>query len=309
MLGNLSKILIKAPSFFNNQQQNQQNNQKETLKKIPEENVVDPFYQINYIKNRENKNNGIYYFKEKDFWKKNLKLDMNFNHNKRLLYNLNISPLDFKKLDYEQGLDINKNNADNQNIDYFNKKRKLSNLSTKNPIRTIRGEKNYNIYKKIFLLNKDNLNDTEKTLKTESNKTNDKLFLKTEENQKKHNKTHNNRYNTNEDNTNFNNNKNNIVINENNNSINSVDKKEINKFPKNINPYKSQESLFQENIDKKLTSLILVKPEIKEQLKSINRSMVGQRDYYVYQKFGRFNSPNPFYESMKKKEEMNKLLK
>ena len=34
--------------------------------------------------------------------------------------------------------------------------------------------------------------------------------------------------------------------------------------------------------------------------------MVGQRDYYVYQKFGRFNSPNPFYESMKKKEEMNK---
>ena len=86
-------------------------------------------------------------------------------------------------------------------------------------------------------------------------------------------------------------------------------KKEIYKFPKDIKTFRSQESLFQDNIDQKLISLILVKPKIKEQLKSINRSMVGQRDYYVYQQSGRFHSPNPFYESMKRKEEMNKLMK
>ena len=86
-----------------------------------------------------------------------------------------------------------------------------------------------------------------------------------------------------------------------------IKNKGIYKFVKNRKPNKSQESLFQDNIDKKLISLISVKPQIKEQLKSINRSMVGQRDYFIYQKSGRFNSPNPFYESMKKKEEMNLL--
>ena len=86
-----------------------------------------------------------------------------------------------------------------------------------------------------------------------------------------------------------------------------IKNKGIYKFDKNRKPFKSQESLFQDNIDKKLVSLISVKPQIKEQLKSINRSMVGQRDYFIYQKSGRFNSPNPFYESMKKKEEMNIL--
>ena len=297
MLGNLSKVLIKAPGFFNNHNNIIQNNQKESLQQIPEENMLDPFYQIIHIKNKENNINN-YYFKEKDFWKKSLKLDMNFNHNKRLLNKLNFSSKDNKKPEYEKLLiDININNPENKEINYFNKKRKNSNYS-KNPPKTIRNEKNLNIYKQIFFLNKNNLNDNEINLKTESNGINDKnkTFVKTDGNKTKIEKAISD----------------NILYTEENKNIKEMDNKEIKnkgiyKFVKNRKPNKSQESLFQDNIDKKLISLISVKPQIKEQLKSINRSMVGQRDYFIYQKSGRFNSPNPFYESMKKKEEMNIL--
>ena len=297
MLGNLSKVLIKAPGFFNNHNNIIQNNQKESLQQIPEENMLDPFYQIIHIKNKENNINN-YYFKEKDFWKKSLKLDMNFNHNKRLLNKLNFSSKDNKKPEYEKLLiDININNPENKEINYFNKKRKNSNYS-KNSLKTIRNEKNLNIYKQIFFLNKNNLNDNEINLKTESNGINDKnkTFVKTDGNKTKIEKAISD----------------NILYTEENKNIKEMDNKEIKnkgiyKFVKNRKPFKSQESLFQDNIDKKLISLISVKPQIKEQLKSINRSMVGQRDYFIYQKSGRFNSPNPFYESMKKKEEMNIL--
>jgi hypothetical protein len=297
MLGNLSKVLIKAPGFFNNHNNIIQNNQKESLQQIPEENMLDPFYQIIHIKNKENNINN-YYFKEKDFWKKSLILDMNFNHNKRLLNKLNFSSKDNKKPEYEKLLiDININNPENKEINYFNKKRKNSNYS-KNPPKTIRNEKNLNIYKQIFFLNKNNLNDNEINLKTESNGINDKnkTFVKTDRNKTKIEKAISD----------------NILYTEENKNIKEMDNKEIKnkgiyKFVKNRKPNKSQESLFQDNIDKKLISLISVKPQIKEQLKSINRSMVGQRDYFIYQKSGRFNSPNPFYESMKKKEEMNIL--
>ena len=297
MLGNLSKVLIKAPGFFNNHNNIIQNNQKESLQQIPEENMLDPFYQIIHIKNKENNINN-YYFKEKDFWKKSLILDMNFNHNKRLLNKLNFSSKDNKKPEYEKLLiDININNPENKEINYFNKKRKNSNYS-KNSLKTIRNEKNLNIYKQIFFLNKNNLNDNEINLKTESNGINDKnkTFVKTDGNKTKIQKAISD----------------NILYTEENKNIKEMDNKEIKnkgiyKFVKNRKPNKSQESLFQDNIDKKLISLISVKPQIKEQLKSINRSMVGQRDYFIYQKSGRFNSPNPFYESMKKKEEMNIL--
>ena len=297
MLGNLSKVLIKAPGFFNNHNNIIQNNQKESLQQIPEENMLDPFYQIIHIKNKENNINN-YYFKEKDFWKKSLILDMNFNHNKRLLNKLNFSSKDNKKPEYEKLLiDININNPENKEINYFNKKRKNSNYS-KNPPKTIRNEKNLNIYKQIFFLNKNNLNDNEINLKTESNgiKDKNKTFVKTDGNKTKIEKAISD----------------NILYTEENKNIKEMDNKEIKnkgiyKFVKNRKPNKSQESLFQDNIDKKLISLISVKPQIKEQLKSINRSMVGQRDYFIYQKSGRFNSPNPFYESMKKKEEMNLL--
>ncbi len=81
------------------------------------------------------------------------------------------------------------------------------------------------------------------------------------------------------------------------------------KFPKIVNIYRSQESIFQDNVDQKLESLSLLKPQIKEQLKSKNRSMVGQRDYLLYKQLGKYKLRNPFCESIKIKEEMNYYLK
>ena len=287
MFGNLSKILIKAPVFFNND--------KKPLEKIPEENTIDPFYQIKNIKIRNKKHNNIY-FKEKDFWTKNIKLDMNFNHNKRLLRKLHLSPNDIRIEEYEKGKNnFIEKNGEHRDINCYNKKRDFSNVTMNNHIKTIRDKKNLNIYKKIFLLNKNNINDADITLKTESNKMN---ATNEKRDKIKKNKTLIlNRYNTEVNDTNQ------------YTKENELDKKEIYKFPKNIKSIRSQESLFQDNIDKKLISLILVKPKVKEQLKSINRSMVGPRDYYIYQQSGRFNSLNPFYESMKRKEEKNNLIK
>ena len=287
MFGNLSKILIKAPVFFNND--------KKPLEKIPEENTIDPFYQIKNIKIRNKKHNNIY-FKEKDFWTKNIKLDMNFNHNKRLLRKLHLSPNDNRIEEYEKGKNnFIEKNGEHRDINCYNKKRDFSNVTMNNRIKTIRDKKNLNIYKKIFLLNKNNINDADITLKTETNKMN---ATNEKRDKIKKNKTLIlNRYNTEVNDTNQ------------YTKENELDKKEIYKFPKNIKSIRSQESLFQDNIDKKLISLILVKPKVKEQLKSINRSMVGQRDYYIYQQSGRFNSLNPFYESMKRKEEKNNLIK
>ena len=295
MLGNLSKVLIKAPGFFNNQKDN-------TLRKIPEENYLDPFNQINQIKNKDKSLNKIYY-KEKDYWRKNFMLDMNFNHNKRLLHKLNLSGMHNKTNEYEKGAkDLSKNNGENKDINYLSKIRQNPSLSMNNPIKTIRREKNLNIYKNIFLLNNNNFNDTEINLGTDSSKMDNKnkKFLYTESNNnKKHRSIINQRYNTEE---NYD-----TILNKEKNEF--IKNKEKYKFPKKMKAIRSQEKLFQDIIDQKFISLISVKPKIKEQLKSINRSMVGQRDFYVYQKSGRFNSPNPFYESMKRKEEMNKLLK
>ena len=79
----------------------------------------------------------------------------------------------------------------------------------------------------------------------------------------------------------------------------------ISEFPDIYKSLKSQENLFQDRLDKKFNSLKLIKPEIKEQLKTKKRSMVGRQDYLKFQK--QFNSgfQNPFYESMKIKEELD----
>ena len=300
MLGNLSKVLIKAPLFFNNKTQIKRKN---TLQKIPEENILDPFYQINHIKKRGNSLSSIY-FKEKDFWRKNLKLDINFNNNKRLhKYDFHSVEMDLDKEHKEQNLLFLDNNNLNKN-DILKQNRRYFNFTSDNPIKTSKGRnKNVNIYKQIFLLQKDNnnLNDSDISLKSDDRM---RSFLNTENNNIKRDSptfinSYKNKYiNTNEENVNINNSF------ENANNI-----KERNRLPKIPKSFKSQESLFQDNIDKRLISLISVKPKIKEQYKSINRNMVGQRDYFVYQKSGRFDSSNPFYESINKKEELLNNIK
>ena len=298
MLGNLSEVLIKVPTIFINKTQR---NIKNSLHKIPEENILDPFYQIKHIQKRGNSLSNIY-FKEKDFWKKNSKLDINFNNNKRLYkYDFPREEIDLDKTQKEQNRIFLVNNNSNK-IDNYNNNIRFYNFSPNIQIKTSNEKtQNFNIYKKILVNQKDNPNnlfDTDILLKTDDRS---RLFLNTENNTLKRNtSTVINRY----KNKNINITEENIIV---NNSSENLNKEGKIKFPK-ILSFKSQESLFQDNIDKRLISLISVKPKIKEQYKSVNRNMVGQRDYYIYQKLGRLYSLNPFYESINKKEELFKII-
>ena len=74
MFGNLSKNLVKAPHYFNNNIDTEPN----LYSKIAQENILDTFSNLRKINSR---NNTTRYFKERDFIKKNLKIDLNYNNN------------------------------------------------------------------------------------------------------------------------------------------------------------------------------------------------------------------------------------
>ena len=76
-------------------------------------------------------------------------------------------------------------------------------------------------------------------------------------------------------------------------------------FPPIYKALKSQENLFQDKLDKKFNSLKLLKPEIKEQLREKNRNMVGKNQFLRYLNQSKIMFQNPFYESIKLKEEIN----
>ncbi len=288
MLGNLSKVLIKAPGFFNNNMNRQSNNIKESKNNIKEENVLNPFNSINIISKRGNSLNGIY-FREKDFWKKNNIPEMNFNNNKRLLYNLNISSLKSLKRDSY----INQSQKRISNNMIKNRERYIYNDS---PVSTNGIIKNKNRSKYINSLLKSDIR-----LRTDGNRsiTNRQNIF--------NNSIHKNiKININDNLNRYDEEKSEIEEGKNNNTINT---EKSYKFPKIQNGFKSQESLFQDNADKKFTSLISVKPQIKEQLKTKNRCMVGKREFFNFKNSGKIDAYNPFYESIKIKEEMNNILK
>ena len=237
MLGNLSKVLYKTPGFFNNNN----NNDLKSINNIKEEITLTTY-------NSKNNNNiNHLYFREKDFWKKNYEPEINFNHNKRLSFYLNISPRKQQIIKTDNILiNLNKNIRFNT----INKKRGAKNLLTESPIINKKNKtNNFSIYKNNNNIynNKNDIFTSDIRLKTDSNK----------------------------------------IIDEKGNNIFKINKNEYNKnknykFP---NIFKSQEALFQDNADNKLNSLILIKPEIKEQLKTKNRCMVGKRDFIRYLNF------------------------
>ena len=281
MLGNLSKLLIKAPNFFNN------NTTQNTLKNNNNENPN--IFTLNNEINKYNYKFNNIYFRERDFWFKNYEPDINFNHNRRLLLNSRKFPL--KKL---------ANNFIHPTISENKKNTRYSNV---------------NINRNMYLLTDNQINNSDKLIiknnysiysisptNSKNNKTNNlkEMSSKTEHNNIKNRKSFN--INTNLDliSTHLNDEKitDNIKENRKNNRY-----KFNSEFPSIHKTLKSQEILFQDRLDKKFNSLKLIKPEIKEQLKTKNRSMVGRKDFLKYQQIKKENSQNPFYESMKIKEE------
>ena len=263
MLGNLSKILFKAPGLFNNSLE-----QKEILNNNREGYTLNSFNTINI---NDNKLNSLY-FREKDFWKKNYEPEINFNHNKRISFYLIKSPKRHLTINTDSNANANTINLNKRRFNTVNKKKKYPYLLT-----DIREKLNLNInnnfsaYKNNNIFHKKNIFENIR-LKTEAN---EDVVIK-------------DRYiNLFDKKSTF---KNNTIKSDKISTINNI--------------FKSQEILFQDNVDNKFRSLILVKPEIKEQLKEKNRSMVGKRDYYKYLNYRR-KINNPFYETIKMKEEMN----
>lgn len=267
MLGNLSKVLIKAPSFFNNNM--------ETIDYIDSSNNIQEGYTLNSLNSYNSKKditNNSLYFRESDFWKHNFEPEINFNHNKRLSFSLS------KEL-RRQKSSVNNNKINNLNrINRFNTIRKIDKYLLTNNQRDIKPyiKNNFSIYKNNSVYKK-TFSENDRRLKTESNRLiKDKIKL-------------------------F---KNNLY---NNIKYNYYESPKHYKFPKIHNIFKSQETLFQENTDYKFKTLKLIKPEIKEQLKTKNRSMVGKKEFLKYLRLNRVNLQNPFYESIKMKEDLNEI--
>jgi hypothetical protein len=285
MLGNLSKLLIKAPNFFNN------NTTQNTFKNVPKfNNNENPnIFNLNNEINKYNYKYNNIYFRERDFWLKNYEPDINFNHNRRLFLNSKKSPL--KKLTYNfihPTISENKKNTRYSN-DNINRNMYLLTDNQINNSDKLIIKNNYSIYRISPTNSKNNKINNLK-----------EMISKTEHNDIKNRKSFNISTNSDLISIHLNDEKitDNIKENKKNNRY-----KFNSEFPSVHKTLKSQEILFQDRIDKKFNSLTLIKPEIKEQLKTKNRSMVGRKDFLKYQQIKKEKLQNPFCESMKIKEE------
>ena len=257
MLGNLSKLLFKAPRFLENKRECKT---IDFLDEIREENIST---SLNY---KSSNNNKSFYFKEKDFWKNNFEPQINFNRNKRLSSYGNLTP---NRRQYLKKNHINLFKSSKYKIITIKENRTYT--LTDSPINNRNNlSNNYSIYNK-------NTIGSDVRLKTDSNI----------------NKVKNK----------------NKFLNINLFPLISInkryDKENTKKFPQIYNSFKSRETLFQDKADNKLKSLISIKPEIKEQLKEKNRLMVGQKDFLRYLNFRKWFPYDPFYESIKVKDEIN----
>ena len=282
MLGNLSKILIRVPDFFNNSSLNT-TKQIDKLNNSENQNIL---FLNNRKENRKYRLNKIY-FREKDFWLNNFGSEMNFNNNKR-------SPISLKNFSLKS--------LSNKNI-------YLKNIETQNNSKTINQESS-----KYLLTDNQRLNNDKSKLRTinniykikgfneENNDIRNEIRLKSESNQITKRTSLN-------INTNFNGDSNNInkIINENKKNNDKINRKykRQSEFPSIYKALKSQENLFQDKLDRRFNSLKLLRPEIKEQLREKNRNMVGKNEFLRYLNQSRAMLQNPFYESIKLKEETN----
>ena len=281
MLGNLSKILIRVPDFFNNSSSNA-TKQLENLNKNKKQKV---YFSNNKIKDRKYR----IYFRERDFWLNNYELEMNFNHNKRSPISLKNSPL--KSISNKNIYEFNSENKNN--INTINQEGNKYFLTDHQPQR----------YDKSRLRTINNIHKISR-LNTENNDISEELRLKYESNQitkrKSFNLDNNTERGINIKEKNINEDK------KNNDKIFKNKKYKIkSEFPPIYKALKSQENLFQDKLDKKFNSLKLLKPEIKEQLREKNRNMVGKNQFLRYLNQSKIMFQNPFYESIKLKEEIN----
>ena len=289
MLGNLSKSLVKTPGYFYNIQNKNSNTYK--LTKMNKQHLLDTY--SNFIKTPKNINNSKHsfrYFKEGDFTRRNLFLDLNYNNNvrKEIIPKIKTSPTKtFEELIYENK--NNKNNKSNSTIRTKTVNEIFSPISTNK-------RNNFKNFLSQTLITKDKIKDFNDSITSRTNNLIDKI--------------------NNMNSLNYYYNKYTKKFTKGYSDISSL-KNKINdgqylispikfKFPNCINNFKSQDNIFRDSMDSKLNSLSSLSPKIKEDLKIKNRNYVSKNEYFRYQNLWSSNSKNPFFETTKYMESENK---
>ena len=295
MFGNLSKSLIKAPHYFNNITDIEQNQ----LSKISRNNLLDTYSNIRKLNSR---NDNYRYFKEKDFLKKNLILDLNYNNNFRkevtphvrtkqcisfeefIFGNSNINTNNNTKNITKQSL-YNTNISNRENIT----KRSYINKSVESKLSPISTHKKFKNFLEEKLISKDSIEEFNDQVKININNLIDKI------------------------------NQNSLKLNSFENTLGKNGKNRIDNLKEYINRntvveapvklkfpdiyIKGQDTLYRETMDQKMNSLSMISPKIKEQLKSKNRVFASGKDFYRYNNSYSMYKKNPFCESVKYIEE------
>ena len=293
MFGNLSKTLIKAPHYFNNNIDTDPNNTRKSG-----EFLLDTYSNIRQINTR---NSNTRYFKERDFAKKNLSLDLNYNNN----YRKRIIPtvVTNKNISFEEFI-FGNSNFNSKNTSqiatkkslYKTNKSNITNLTNRSKMNKSVDEKKNNFSKfQNFLdknlIPKNSIEEFNKQVDSNINYLIGKINQNSLNFNQEENKLEKRRINRIENLKNY--------INK-----NTVVEPPVKlKFPDIF--IKSNDTLYRDAMDQKMNSLSMISPKTKEQLKSKNRVFASGKDYYRYNNFYNMYKQNPFYESVKYIEENN----
>lgn len=300
MFGNLSKNLVKAPHYFNNNIDTEPN----LYSKIAQENILDTFSNL---RKTNSKNITTRYFKERDFIKRNLKIDLNYNNNfrKEITPTVRTRPcVSFEEFIFgNTNTNTNSNNFTRQSLNKTNMTNKTNKTNKSHLTKSVDtkfnlispGKVNYQKYLEKSLISKNAVNEFNGIVKSNVNNLINKinqnsLNLNMVEN--KFEKNGKNRRNRIEN------------LKEYINKDTVVEAPVKLKFPGIM--IKSQDTLYREAMDNKVNSLTLLSPKIKEQLKNKNRQFASEKDYYRYNNSYYMYKQNPFSESVKYLEDMKK---
>lgn len=286
MFGNLSKNLVKAPDYFNNIQTI--NSKPYKIIKTNKPLLIDTYSNFTKTSNNViNTRRSFRYFRERDYLRKNLCLDLNYNNNVRKEINPKVKTnptITFEELIYG-----NKSNTSSSTV----RTKTINEIFS--PISTNKRE-NFRNYMSNTLISKDSIKEFNDTISSRMNNLIDKI-----------NNTNSLNYYYNKRTKKF--------IKE--NFDKDLLKRKINdgqyfmspekfKFSNCNNSLKSLDSIFKDTMDSKLSSLSSISPKTKEELKTKNRNYVSKNEYYRYQNLWGNNDKNPFLEPNKYMEQVNK---
>ena len=295
MFGNLSKSLIKAPHYFNNNIDTDPNESS----KLTIENLLDTYSNIRRIHSR---NNNIRYFKERDFLKQNLKLDLNYNNNfrKEITPHVRTKPcISFEEFISKNSKMNSKNTTKIFTRQSLYKTNKTNNSINSNLAKSVDSklskisENKDKFHKFLYknLIPKNSIEEFDSQVKSNINNLITKI---------NHNSLNLNVYENK-----FEKRKNRIEnLKEYINKNTVVEAPVKLKFPDIY--IKSNDSLYRDTLDSKINSLSMISSKIKEQLKSKNRVYASEKDYYRYNNSYNMYKQNPFYESVNYIEENKK---